>query len=75
MLGTTDSFNVKAGLQKGSAISPFLFDVVMDCFTVELQKPVPWHITFADDVALNGETMRKLAKGWSNGGVQLKIDE
>ena len=56
MLGTTDSFQVRVGLHLASTLSLFLFVIVMECFTVEVQKLAPWDMIFADDVALNGET-------------------
>ncbi|XP_047487973.1 uncharacterized protein LOC125038499 [Penaeus chinensis] len=56
MVGTTESFQVKVGLHQGSALSPFLFAIVIDCLTEAVQKIAPWDLMFADDVALNGET-------------------
>ena len=41
VIGTTDSFQVKVGLHQGSALSPFLFSLVTDCFTAEVQKAAP----------------------------------
>ena len=36
--GTTESFKVKVGLQQGSALSPFLFAVIMDWLTDEVRR-------------------------------------
>ncbi|XP_047496506.1 uncharacterized protein LOC125044099 [Penaeus chinensis] len=55
MVGTTESFQVKVGLHQGSALSPFLFAIVIDGLTEAVQKIAPWDLMFADDVALNGE--------------------
>ncbi|XP_047492005.1 uncharacterized protein LOC125041211 [Penaeus chinensis] len=56
MVGTRESFQVKVGLHQGSALSPFLFAIVIDCLIEAVQKIAPWDLMFADDVALNGET-------------------
>ena len=37
-VGTTESFKVKVGLQQGSALSPFLFAVIMHILTDEGEK-------------------------------------
>ena len=36
-VGTTESFKVKVGLHQGSALSPFLFAVIMDSLTDEVR--------------------------------------
>ena len=40
-VGTTESFKVKVGLQQGSALSPFLFAVIMDRLTDEVRRKPP----------------------------------
>ena len=35
---TTESFKVKVGLHQGSALSPFLFPVIMDRLTDEVRR-------------------------------------
>ena len=45
VIGTTDSFQVKMGLHQGSALGPFLFAIVMDCFTAEVPKAAHWDMT------------------------------
>ena len=37
-VGTTESFKVKIGLHQGSALSPFLFAVIMERLTDELKR-------------------------------------
>ena len=50
MDGDTDDFPIKIGLHQGSALSPYLFDLVMD--EVNIQGDIPWCMLFADDVVL-----------------------
>ncbi|XP_047480552.1 uncharacterized protein LOC125033215 [Penaeus chinensis] len=40
-LGMTDGFEVKVGLHQGSALSPILFNVVMDVMTEEVHEEPP----------------------------------
>uniref|UniRef100_A0A8I6WS22 Reverse transcriptase domain-containing protein n=1 Tax=Hordeum vulgare subsp. vulgare TaxID=112509 RepID=A0A8I6WS22_HORVV len=50
--GDTDDFPIRIGLHQGSALSPYLFDLVMDEFTRDIQGDIPWCMLFADDVVL-----------------------
>ena len=40
-VGTRESFKVKVGLHQGSALSPFLFAVIMDRLTDEARREPP----------------------------------
>ena len=66
-VGNTAPFSVDVGLHQGSALSPFLFAVVMDQITAPLRREAPWNMLFADDIALLNDTRadseRELAKG------------
>ena len=44
--GITESFDVRVGLHQGSALSPFLFNVVFDVLTEGVRRGVPWDITY-----------------------------
>ena len=48
------------GLHQGSALSPFLFAIVMDKLTEEIWTESPWDMMFADDIVLCREDRRQL---------------
>ncbi|XP_059059336.1 uncharacterized protein LOC131852650 [Achroia grisella] len=54
-VGASDKFSVAVGLHQGSALSPYLFLIVMDALTSDIQDEVPWYMLFADDIVLVGE--------------------
>jgi hypothetical protein len=43
----TDDFPIKIGLHQGPALSPYLFDFVMDEVTRDMQGDIPWCMLFA----------------------------
>ena len=48
----TEGFGVNVGLHQGSALSPFLFAILMDRLTDEVRKDSPWNMMFADDIVI-----------------------
>ena len=49
--GDTDDFSTMIGLHQRSALSPYLFALVMD----EVTRDIPWCMLFEDDVVLVDE--------------------
>ncbi|KAI5095388.1 hypothetical protein C0J45_15463 [Silurus meridionalis] len=61
-VGTTDWFRVKVGLHQGSALSRFLFAVVMDRLTDVVRQESPWTMMFADDIVICCESREQVEK-------------
>ena len=49
-------FLSQIGLHQGSALSPFLFVIVMDQLTRVIQDEITWCMLFTDDIVLVDET-------------------
>ena len=54
--GDTEDFPIKIGLHQGSALSLYLFALVMDKVTRDIQGDISWCMLFADDVVLVDES-------------------
>jgi hypothetical protein len=50
--GDTNDFLINIGLHQGLALSPYLFALVTDEVTRDIQGGIPWCMLFADDVVL-----------------------
>jgi hypothetical protein len=50
--GDTNDFLINIGLHQGSALNPYLFALVTDEATRDIQGGIPWCMLFADDVVL-----------------------
>ena len=61
-VGTTESFKVKVGLHQGSALSLFLFAVLMDRLTDEVWREPPWTMLFADDIVTCDEIRKEVER-------------
>ena len=59
-VGITKNFKVKVGLHQGSALSPFLFALIMDRLTDEVRRELPWTMLFADDIVICEETREEV---------------
>ena len=51
-VGTTESFKVKLGLHQGSALSPFLFAVIMNRLQDEVRREPSWTMLFAHNIVI-----------------------
>jgi glucose/arabinose dehydrogenase len=64
-VGLTERFPVRVGVHQGSALSPYLFNMVMDVLTAGVREQAPWTMLFADDIVLVDE---------SKEGVEEKLE-
>ena len=78
--GRTEAFNVEVGLHQGSALSPFLFLIVIDTLTRELRNHHElWELLFADDLVIVADTEQELQErflAWKGSleGKGLKVN-
>jgi hypothetical protein len=54
--GDTNDFPINIWLHQGSTPSPYLFALMMDEVTRDIQDGIPWYMLFADDVVLVDES-------------------
>ena len=67
--GLTEEFKVGVGFHQGSALSPFLFAIIIDRLTEDIRKDAPWDMLFADDIVLCRQNHRELEEDleiWRN---------
>jgi hypothetical protein len=60
--GDTNDFSINIGLHERSALSPYLFTLVMDEVTKDIQGGIPWCMLFTDDVVLVDESRMGLTR-------------
>ncbi|KAK3514022.1 hypothetical protein QTP70_001284 [Hemibagrus guttatus] len=59
-VGQTEEFKVEVGLHQGSALSRFLFAIVMDQLSEEVRQESPWTMMFADDIVICSESREQV---------------
>ena len=59
-VGSTDAVKIDVGLHQGSALSPFLFILIMDTITEDIEEKPPWAMLFADDLVLCGKESQEV---------------
>ncbi|MCJ8736396.1 hypothetical protein PDJAM_G00258050 [Pangasius djambal] len=59
-VGQTEEFKVEVGLHQGSALSPFLFAMVMDQLSEEVRQESPYKMMFADDIVICSESREQV---------------
>ncbi|KAL5157078.1 Outer envelope protein 64, mitochondrial [Glycine soja] len=58
--GESDDFPITIGLHQGSTLSPYLFTLILDVLTEQIQEIAPRCMVFADDIVLLGESREEL---------------
>ena len=58
--GLTKELKVGVGLYQGSALSPFLFAIIMDKLTEDTRKDATRDMLFADDIVMSRQNHRKI---------------
>ena len=58
--GLTEEFKVGVGIHQGSALSPFLFAIIMDKLTEDIRNDATRDMLFIDDIVLSRQNHRKL---------------
>ncbi|KAK3510396.1 hypothetical protein QTP70_005869 [Hemibagrus guttatus] len=59
-VGQTEEFKVEVGLHQRSALSPFLFAMVMDQLSEEVRQESPWTMMLADDTVIFNESREQV---------------
>ncbi|KAH1263123.1 putative serine/threonine-protein kinase abkB [Glycine max] len=58
--GESDDFPITIGLHQGSTLSPYLFTLILDVLTEQIQEIASRCMLFADDIVLLGESREEL---------------
>ncbi|KAG2458644.1 RTBS polymerase, partial [Polypterus senegalus] len=60
VVGVTDAFKVEVGLHQRSALSLFLFAMVMDSLTDKIRQESSWTMMFADDIVICSDSREQV---------------
>ena len=74
-VGITEGFKVEVRLHQGSALSPFLFAMVMDRLTDEVRQESPWNMMFADDIVIFSESKEQVERSLERRRYHLREEE
>jgi len=50
--GATEEIDIEVGLYQRSALSPFLFIVILNVISKKIDQETPWAMLFADDLVI-----------------------
>ena len=78
--GMSEHFEVGIGLHQGSALSPFLFIMLVDTISQDVRTELPWELMYADDLAIiditSTDTQNRL-ESWqkvlTGNGLQINV--
>ena len=56
----SNSFDVRVNVHQGSVLSPLLFVIVLEAFSMEFLTGCPWEILYADDLMVSAQFMDEL---------------
>ncbi|GKB13587.1 retrovirus-related pol polyprotein LINE-1 [Tanacetum coccineum] len=59
-MGNTEFFSVEVCLHQGSAISPYLFTLILDELSRGIQESIPWCMIIVDDIVLIAKSIKGL---------------
>jgi len=65
--GATEEIDIEVGLHQGSALSSFLFIVILDVISEKIDEKTPWAMLFADDLVIcdrEGERVEERLEAW-----------
>ncbi|XP_071699213.1 uncharacterized protein [Rutidosis leptorrhynchoides] len=71
-MGNTEVFPIEVGLHQGSALSPFLFALILDGLSRGIQECILWCLIFADDIVLVSDSKEELNRRLEQWRVALE---